>query len=58
MNVIGYMFVVPTILTTIDRIPGIEQRTIPDLKCMMVADDMVISGGFSIHPGRVGKCHR
>jgi acyl-CoA synthetase (AMP-forming)/AMP-acid ligase II len=34
---IGYMFVVPTILNTINRIPGIEQRKFPHLKCMMVA---------------------
>ena len=34
---IGYMFMVPTILNAINRIPGIEQRKFPDLKCMVVS---------------------
>jgi acyl-coenzyme A synthetase/AMP-(fatty) acid ligase len=34
---IGYMLVVPTLLNTINRIPGIEQRKFSHLKCMMVA---------------------
>ena len=34
---IGYMFMVPTILNAINRIPGIESRRFPDLKCMMVS---------------------
>lgn len=34
---IGYMFMVPTILNAINRIPGIEQRRFPALKCMMVS---------------------
>lgn len=34
---IAYLFMVPTMLNAINRIPGIEQRTFPHLKCMMVA---------------------
>jgi acyl-CoA synthetase (AMP-forming)/AMP-acid ligase II len=34
---VAYMFVVPTILNAINRIPGIDQRRFPDLKCMLVA---------------------
>jgi hypothetical protein len=34
---IGYMFMVPTILNAINRIPGIESRRFPDLKCMTVS---------------------
>ena len=34
---VGYMFMVPTILNAINRIPGIEQRKFPDLKCMIVS---------------------
>jgi len=34
---IGYMFMVPTILNAINRIPGIETRKFPHLKCMMVS---------------------
>ncbi|MBR2813537.1 MAG: AMP-binding protein [Reyranella sp.] len=33
----GYMFMVPTILNAINRIPGIEQRKFPHLKCMLVS---------------------
>jgi acyl-CoA synthetase (AMP-forming)/AMP-acid ligase II len=33
---IAYLFVVPTLLNAINRIPGIEQRTFPHLKCMSV----------------------
>jgi len=33
----AYMFMVPTILNAINRIPGIEQRKFPHLKCMMVS---------------------
>lgn len=34
---IGYMFMVPTMLNAINRIPGIESRRFPDLKCMLVS---------------------
>jgi acyl-CoA synthetase (AMP-forming)/AMP-acid ligase II len=34
---IGYMFMVPTILNAINRIPGIETRRFPHLKCMTVS---------------------
>ncbi len=34
---IGYMFMVPTILNAINRIPGVEKRRFPDLKCMLVS---------------------
>jgi acyl-CoA synthetase (AMP-forming)/AMP-acid ligase II len=34
---IGYMFMVPTILNAINRIPGIEARRFPHLKCMTVS---------------------
>ncbi len=33
----GYMFMVPTILNAINRIPGIEKRKFPHLKCMLVS---------------------
>lgn len=33
----GYMFMVPTILNAINRIPGIETRKFPHLKCMLVS---------------------
>ena len=32
----AYMFVVPTILNAINRIPGIESAKFPHLKCMLV----------------------
>jgi acyl-CoA synthetase (AMP-forming)/AMP-acid ligase II len=34
---IGYKFMVPTILNSINRIPGIEGRRFPDLKCMLMS---------------------
>jgi acyl-CoA synthetase (AMP-forming)/AMP-acid ligase II len=34
---IAYMFMVPTMLNAINRIPGIERLKFPDLKCMMVS---------------------
>lgn len=44
---IGYLFMVPTMLNAINRVPGIEQRRFPSLKCMMVtaapiADDTAL----------------
>jgi acyl-CoA synthetase (AMP-forming)/AMP-acid ligase II len=33
----AYMFMVPTILNAINRIPGIESVRVPDLKCMLVS---------------------
>jgi acyl-CoA synthetase (AMP-forming)/AMP-acid ligase II len=33
----AYMFMVPTMLNAINRIPGIESIKFPDLKCMMVS---------------------
>ncbi|HEY6983688.1 class I adenylate-forming enzyme family protein [Reyranella sp.] len=34
---IGYLFVVPTMLNAITRVPGIKERRFPHLKCMLVA---------------------
>jgi acyl-CoA synthetase (AMP-forming)/AMP-acid ligase II len=34
---IGYVFIVPTMLNAINRVPGIETRRFPDMKCMTVA---------------------
>jgi acyl-CoA synthetase (AMP-forming)/AMP-acid ligase II len=34
---IAYMFLVPTMLNAINRVPGIERRKFPDLKCILVA---------------------
>ncbi len=34
---IGYIFLVPTMLNAINRAPGIEQRTFPALKCILVS---------------------
>ena len=45
---IGYMFLVPTMLNAINRIPGIEQRRFPALKCILIsaapiADDTALT---------------
>ncbi len=44
---IGYLFMVPTMLNAINRVPGVEQRRFPHLKCMLVcaapiADDTAL----------------
>ena len=34
---IGYLFVVPTMLNALNRVPGIEAREFPHLKCILVS---------------------
>ena len=34
---IAYLFMAPTMVNAVNRVPGIERRRFPDLKCMMVA---------------------
>lgn len=45
---IGYLFLVPTMLNAINRFPGIEARTFPVLKCILIsaapiADDTALT---------------